>query len=165
MKLIGKGAFTKCYLNSDNKTVTLFSSDPIKECMAHGWFPDSRLFPVVTRDYENECYTMEYYPRVTSLKNNLDSGEYVLYKELRALINVPRPCNKHDLYSFWYELFESKIKRKSTQAALLGALDACANYGTDIEFEISPRNVAVKNHKLVLMDCFFIKSELSKIRS
>lgn len=47
MKLIGKGAFTKAYL-LDNGRVQLHSCCPFKECMAHGWFPESDLFPKLT---------------------------------------------------------------------------------------------------------------------
>jgi hypothetical protein len=48
---------------------------------------------------------------------------------------------------------------------MLDALDACANYGNDVCFEISPRNVAVKNGKLVLMDCFFMADKLQEIQA
>ncbi|UZT50233.1 hypothetical protein [Enterobacter phage 03_vB_Eclo_IJM] len=42
MKLIGKGAFTKCYLKDCGKRVLLVSSDPIKECMARAGFLSRR---------------------------------------------------------------------------------------------------------------------------
>jgi hypothetical protein len=44
------------------------------------------------------------------------------------------------------------------------AVEACANYGSDVMFEISPRNVAVHNGNLILLDCFFIKSKLREVR-
>jgi len=163
MKLIGKGTFTKCYLNDDGKTVTLFSSDPIKECMANGWFPRSRLFPKITYDNSNECYRMEYYPKVTSLKTSLTTAHYTIYKELKEVADICAPRNPYEWYVFWYERFETLITNKRVKEALLEALDACTNYGHDIGFEVSPGNVAVKKGKLVLLDCFFMREHLIKV--
>jgi hypothetical protein len=48
--------------------------------------------------------------------------------------------------------------------ALNEQIDGLMNYGADIRFEISPRNVAVKNGKLILLDCFFFASKLREVR-
>lgn len=162
LKLIGKGAFTKCFLNECGERVTLETVDPIKEVMAHGWFPESSLFPLIEETGLSGVYEMEYYPRVSSLKNNLDADQYGIYLTLRGLGSVFSE-NKFDLHSLWYKKFES-IECEELRDTMLEALDACSNFGSDISFEISPRNVAVKNGKLVLLDCFYQVSVLNKVR-
>ena len=160
MKLIGKGTFTHAFLIDDN-TVALHSTDPLKECMAHGWFPDNRLFPIVEQTDHN-VYTMKYYPKVRSLKNSLNERDYTLYTILRKL-RIVQPANNYMKLDAWRAAFNTIPGEYSTEReALLDALDACCNYGTDINFEISPRNVAVDNGNLVLLDCFFLTSALTK---
>lgn len=163
LKLIGQGSFTKCYqLNST--TVLLKSTDPIKEAMACGWFPDSSLFPVVENSAIDGCYEMEFYPRTRGLKTRLDSDQWQLYKDLKQLFdNRPFISNKYDAYSTWYNIFE-QLENEEVKEDLQSALDACCNFGSDINFEISPRNVAVKNGKLILLDCFFSITALEKTR-
>ncbi len=162
LKVIGKGAFSKCWLNADNVTVTLKSVCPVKEVMAMGWFPDSTLFPTLKRD--DDSYIMKYYPRVSSLRDNLDSTEYELYKELRAVhLSYNVPSNQYDGYQVLYDAF-SKLGNEDLREAMLAALDSVANCGSDIGFEISPRNVATDNGKLVLLDVFYMQSALAKVR-
>lgn len=164
MKYIGKGAFSKVFLNSDGATVTIYSSDKAKECLAMGWHDDPiGLFPTCSQlDYE--VYSMEYFPRARSLKNNLEPEQYKLYKDLRELFSsVPYIRNIHDSYSKLYTLFDESSLDNKVKESLLSMLDSLINWGTDIGFEISPRNVAVKNGKLVLLDCFFFKSDLLKL--
>lgn len=158
LKEIGRGFFTTAYLRNDNK-VLLKSTDYIKECMAMGWFPNSRLFPKVSFSDNRNEYIMKYYPRVKSLKTSLNPKDYEIYKELRAIhLNLPKG------YDSLHKVFTT-ISNKRVKEALLGALDACANYGVDVFFEISPRNVSVsKAGRLVLMDCFFMESQLLKIQ-
>lgn len=164
MKLIGKGSFTKAYLQ-DNGKVLLKSVDPIKECMAFGWFPEHRLFPAVEQ-IDTGMYEMQYYPKVASLKQNLTAEDWALYKELKALFDAYQaPSNKYDGYSTWYTAFADSDLPEEIKEVLLGALDACSNMGPDIMFEISPRNVAVDNGRLVLLDCFFQTSMLQKVRN
>ncbi len=164
LKLIGKGSFTKCYLNTCETTVTLVSRDSIKECMANGWFPDHELFPKVTLvdtlESGNSVYTMEYYPRNRGLKGHLDVDQWVIYQTLRSTMDSIRYTgNKFDSYSCVYEAF-CNIEDEGLQEVMIEALNSCADYGSDVCFEISPRNVAVKDGKLVLLDCFFLKSQL-----
>ena len=161
-KLIGRGAFTKCYLISETK-VLLESVCPIKEAMAFGWFPESTLFPEVGK-IEQFKYEMGYYPKVSSLKQNLDEDQYNIYKTLRKLAsNLPSVRNIHDSYSKLYKAFDG-LTDETLSTTMCEALDACSNYGSDIGFEISPRNVAVKDGKLILMDVFYSKSKLSEFR-
>ncbi|UZT50357.1 hypothetical protein [Enterobacter phage 04_vB_Eclo_IJM] len=76
-----------------------------------------------------------------------------------------------DLYHKWYEIFQAAHDRSETETVreglmdVLMALDACANFGSDIQFEISPRNVRAVNGKLILVDCFFLVSKLQEVRS
>jgi len=161
LKLIGKGAFTKCYLKPCGKKVYLESVDPIKEIMALGWFPDSHLFPTV--NFDGDGYEMKYYPKVKSLKNSLKPKHWELYKELREL-RVDNPRNKYDLYTLWFKEF-GKIKNTSVRRHLRSALESACNTGTDTGFEISPRNVAVSSTGgLVLLDCFYNISILNGVR-
>lgn len=162
LKLIGKGAFTKCYRLSDEK-VLLVSNDPIKECMALGWFPDSPLFPKVEFGAERGTYEMNYYPRLRGTKKFLDHDQYEIYKTLRALHErTVYRCNGN--YHKLYEAFEQNLTG-DLKETMLEALDACADMGFDVSFEISPRNIAIKDGKLILLDCFFIRSELAKTLS
>ena len=155
MKLIGEGEFTRAYLRPDGK-VLLKSICPIKECMSYGWFPESRLFPKLEHidcDDHSKFYLTEYYPKVSSLKDSLNEKHWAMYKELQKL---PKGFGvyKYDKLDFWRETFPT-LKNKRLRDTMMEALDACSNYGTSICFEISPRNVATKNGKLILLDCFF----------
>lgn len=170
MKLIGKGAFTKCFLQDCGTKVMLISKDPIKECMGWGWFPESKHFPRVTT-IDTECYEMAYIPKV-ALKANLDADNWQLYQVLRDCFSrSPVVNNKNDLYHEWYKIFSRALDISHNPVVrggledVLAALDACANYGSDIQFEISPRNVRAVNGTLVLMDCFFMVSKLNEVRS
>lgn len=169
LKLIGKGSFTKCYLNTCETSVTLVSCDPIKECMANGWFPEHELFPTVEHvDYCEQTgrniYTMEYYPRTKGLKGYLEDDQWEIYKTLKAMSNNwGFTGNKFDRYDILYNSF-SRLENEDLRDVMLEALDACSNYGADIGFEISPRNVAVKNGKIILLDCFYMVSTLEKVR-
>lgn len=166
LKLIGKGAFSKCY-QLDQNTVLLKSVCPIKECMSLGYFPDSELFPTINRlEYGDEStYIMAYYARTPSLKKSLDADQYAIYKELKNLFDnsCPNMLDKRTRYNYWLAQFSTLTP--SLADVMLDALDACANYGDCICFEISPRNVAVKNGKLVLMDCFFMMDKLQEVQA
>ena len=70
----------------------------------------------------------------------------------------------HDSMSKVYEAFAA-IEDEDLKEVMIEALEACGNYGSDVAFEISPRNVAVKDGKLILLDCFFMKSKLNQVRS
>ena len=161
LKIVGKGAFSTVY-ELNEKQVLIKSSDPIKECMSMGWFPDSRLFPKV--EYlDSETYVMQKFAKVKSPKSELTEKDYSIYLELRAL-KTGYVKNSHWANTEWHKQFDT-IKNKRVREALKDALDACCNYGSDINFEISPRNIAVKNGKLILLDCFFSISKLNEVRS
>lgn len=160
-KLIGRGAFTRAYL-LDSGRVLLKTCCPIKEAMAWGWFPASPLFPEM-KYVDVGVYEMEYYPRVPSLKKALKADQWGIYKALRDVFNgAMTPVNKADLYSYWYRRF-GELPEELAEV-MREALDACANFGSEIGFEISPRNVAVKDGNLVLLDVFFNVDKLNEVR-
>jgi hypothetical protein len=162
-KLIGRGAFTRAYL-LDSGRVLLKTCCPIKEAMAWGWFPESPLFPEM-KFVDVGVYEMEYYPRVPSLKKALKADQYALYQTLRDIFNGARgrlPKRDADLYHFWYQEFNALPEELAE--VMREALDACANFGSEIGFEISPRNVAVKDGNLVLLDVFFNVCKLNEVK-
>lgn len=162
-KLIGRGAFTRAYL-LDSGRVMLKTCCPIKEAMAWGWFPESPLFPEM-KYVDVGVYEMEYYPRVSSLKKALKPDQYAIYQALRDIFcgKVSQlPKREADFYHFWYQEFNALPEELAE--VMHEALDACANFGSEIGFEISPRNVAVKDGNLVLLDVFFNVSKLQEVR-
>lgn len=164
-RLIGEGMFTKCYL-LDNNTVQLESVDNVKECMALWGFPESYLFPTIEAgdvlDTGERLYKMRYYPKTASLKNTLEPRQWRLYQALRGL-SVGYVKKDYDLAMHWCKAFESLPDEfEEEKEALIGALDSLSNYGQDICFEISPRNVRAMDGKLLLLDCFFFRSALIK---
>lgn len=164
MKQIGKGTFTTAYLKPNGK-VLLKSIDMVKEAMAYGFFPDHRLFPNIVHVDTGDnfkYYEMEFYEQPKSLKNNLTPRQWRLYKILRSL-SIECTFNPYLLMDRWYTEFK-RIPNEfaGEREALLDALSGLSNYSTDIRFEISPRNVAVKGKKLILLDCFFFDSDLEK---
>lgn len=161
MKLIGKGLFSKVYKVSE-KQVLVKTDDPVKECFALFLSNDYDIFPDYEITENNNEYLCEYYPKVKSLKNELLPEHYAIYKELRAL-NIDRSGNRHMYYNKWREQFET-VSNETYREGLIEALDELTNYGSDICFEISPRNVAVKDGKLILLDVFFIQSAADERR-
>ena len=172
LPLIGRGMFSTVY-RKNAKTVLIKSVDPVKECMAMGWFPSSRMFPKTTRvallddDQGTALYEQRYYPKVKSLKAALKPAEWEFYQELRKAQNyvlcLPDDYKALDSLRSVISNLPSKYARK--KAALLGAIDALTNYGPDIRFEISPRNVAVHNGRLILLDCFFMAEKAKEVRT
>ena len=172
LPLIGRGAFSTVY-RKNAKTVLIKSVDPVKECMSMGWFPRSRMFPETTRvaildgDQGTALYEQRYYPKVKSLKAALKPAEWEFYRELRSMQNnVNSFLDDYKALDSLQSLVSnlpSKYARK--KSALLGAIDALTNYGPDIRFEISPRNVAVHNGSLILLDCFFMAKKEKEVRA
>lgn len=165
VKLIGSGAFTKAYL-MENGRVLLRSCDPIKEAMAYGWFPKSEYFPEVSV-LDEGVYEMQYYPRVRSLKSALAPAQWEVYKSLRNIwIEYSDKCRD---YFDWFKVFEQEAADDYNVPAdvvqlILEALDACSNCDSSVNFEIAPRNVAVQDGQLVLLDCFYLQSTLDEVR-
>lgn len=157
MKLIGKGAFTKAYLLESGR-VQLHSCCPIKECMAAGWFPESKLFPVLDL-IDSGVYEMEYLTRVTAPKRQLNENSYKLYKALQRVFG--EYCMN---YFEIYKSLEKHLNGFTELEEILEALDACSNFGTELGFEISPRNISVDEEgNLIMADCFFHRPTLRKV--
>lgn len=157
MELIGKGAFSKVY-KLNEKQVLIKSVCYAKECISLNI--NSKWFPKLERTDYNE-YICEYYPKVKSLKEALKPEQYKIYQELRKL-NVY--CNNsYDYLDGWRKEFK-KLKNTSLKNSLLEVLTDLSNYGTQIGFEISPRNVAVKNGNLILLDVFYMRDQLERVR-
>lgn len=160
MKLIGKGAFTKAYL-LDNGKVQLHSCCPIKEVMSLGWFPESRLFPTISR-VDSEVYEMDYLTRVTAPKRQLCEGDYKLYKALQVVDYDHSAGDYHGIY----KSLEKNLAGFAELEEILEALDGCSNIGSEIGFEISPRNIAVTaDGHLIMADCFFCIKTLERLRN
>lgn len=167
LKKLGKGLFTECFELNDSE-VLLVSEDPLKEVYSMGWLCDT-LFPVTEKiDYLSSgesVYKMKRYTKVSSLKNSLEAEQYEIYKTLRKVQDVLQcPRNLYDSYNAVHEAF-STIENEELRDKMIEALDDVANYGSDVMFEISPRNVAVDNGKLILLDCFFMRSKAKEMRS
>lgn len=159
-RAFARGAFTKAYKSIDGTQVKLISSCPMKEAMAFGWCGDSDLLPQI-KQIDTQEYIMPYYDRIRALKRTLTPEHYAFYQELRAL-----PWNQDtsiDSFFHWHKQFDT-LTNETLREEIKEILDGMANYGTDIAFEISPRNIAVVNGKLILMDCFFSINALLNLR-
>ena len=101
-----------------------------------------------------------------SLKKSLRPRQYRLYILLKAISNDRGTvANKYAEYSKWYEKLSQLPSEFSRERdVILDGLDGCTNTGSDIAFEISPRNVAVDNGFLVLLDVFFNIGTLHEVR-
>lgn len=164
--LIGKGTFSTVYRKGSSKKVTVLSNDPVKECMSLGWFPKTRLFPKVERCFHpgtRQAYSMKFYSKVRAPKRELNARSYELYRVLKELVDdygYSRSLTPYEQWSAAFNTLPAKFSRE--KAHLLAALDALSNYGSDACFEISPRNIAkTASGKLVLLDCFFMRSALT----
>ena len=170
LKLIGKGLFSRVYDKGDD-SVLIYSKDHAKECLAMQWHDNSMgLFPVIEKidylDNGQSIYQCKKYTKVRSLKNSLDTDQHTLYLELRALFSsLCYPHNRNYNYHYLRDTFNASSIDECVKSSILDFLDALGNYGTDMYFEISPRNVAVDKGKLVLLDCFFFGSQAIKARS
>jgi hypothetical protein len=159
LPLVGRGAFSRVY-KKDARTVLIVSRDKAKEAMASAEWPPSRLFPRIKKISEG-YYEALYYPKVRSLKETLKPRHYALYRHLVALSSsYTLGCGYRSLHSG----FSQNLKGyRSQREAILGALDALANYSSDVCFEISPRNVATTpSGNLILLDCFFFRHQLRR---
>lgn len=154
LPLVGKGLFSKVY-KLNEKQVLIKSCCNVKECISMEWH-SSTVFPKLECT-EYQTYVCEYYPKVKSLKESLKPLHYKIYLELKSL-SIGYVDNFYDFADHWANAF-STITNKKYRLALQNMLECLRNYGSDISFEISPRNVAVKDGKLILLDVFFMISQ------
>ena len=164
--ILGKGEFSTVYdLGSE---VGIISRDPIKGAYSDNHeislFPELEYIEAV--DHIFRAYKMEKMEKVTAPKKQLSAPDYKIYKTLRDLMQDcagQLPRNIFDLYSFWYKKFNT-IQDENLRDIMLEMIDHLADYTECMSFEISPRNIAIKNGKLVLLDVFFCVRELRKGR-
>jgi len=165
LKQIGKGAFSKVYRKSEKK-VLIKSIDSVKECMSHGWFPTTSLFPTIRQVGRSDCgtykfYEQKFYSKVKRIIGVLSSFELEFYRCLRQLYTPCRNVKTCQFIEHWHKQFATIPNKFSTKRKhLRSAVDALSDYGFDIQFEISPRNIAIQGDKLVLLDCFFFETKL-----
>lgn len=172
LKRIGKGMFSTVYQREGSNFVYVVSSCYAKECMSMSWFDGGELFPTIEQvDSEGlglnvpegcRVYKMPYYDVSRSVLSKLDEQNKKLYRALRKLAEGGLVG-----YNNIYEAF-SRYDNGLTKAqrnTLKDALNRMSDYGGDVCFEISPRNVAILGGKLVLLDCFFFTSQLELARS
>ena len=158
--------FTTAYL--DNNTVTLVTDDPIKECAAIFGLAHGRLFPSVIyhEQLENGKFVllMNYYPRVKgSLKEAMDKEDYKIYSQLRKMCkDCPVQGSQWGRFDYYYNAFKGFPEWVCEE--LTEALDSCRNYSDNIMIEVSPRNIAVSDGKLILLDIFFCKYKADEKR-
>ena len=160
---VKQGHFTTAYLYEEQGKVILESRCYIKECMALGWFPDSELFPSIKFadiddvNTEFKVYEMPLYICGRSLKANVCKEDYEgIYVPLRKIQYVS------DYVDFEEQLTTVGVSEEAKED-LLEAYSACTNYGSDVGWEISPRNVAATAEgRLILLDCFYIKSQIRR---
>ncbi len=163
MKRIGKGMFTTCYLKECGKRVQLRSVDRVKECQALWGFPEHRLYAPVER-IEPGVYEMDYLPRPSSLKRELIARDWELYKILRQHLHCT--VRNYDGLTAKLDALATRFPQYAEEFAVMqDAADALCNWMHDIGFEISPRNVTVKNSRLVLLDCFYSVSDCDAVWS
>lgn len=166
-KKVKYGAFSKVTIYDDNPMVDILTEDHAKEAMVLGWFPDHPLFPEVLYSYKpNVTYHMKKYD-TKFIKANLDPDQWQLYQLIKKIYKewLWLDSSKYTVPELG-TLFEShrSLLGDDITDALIGASDAMGNYSYRVGFEISPRNCAVDNGKLILLDCFFNPEQLEQIR-
>lgn len=154
-KLIGKGVFSRVYDNNDG-TVSVLTCDPLKNC--YSIFPNDLTPEILDYEYLGDnmyLLQMPKYTKVTSPKKQLNSHSYELYQWLRQA----KPTN--NTYNTLFPYFENCPFDKYKED-LQDLLSSIINYEyCELGFEISPRNIAVKDRgDIVLLDLFFSKKVL-----
>ncbi len=170
MKRIGTGMFSQVYRETET-TVYIKSCCQAKEVLAHGWLPqESGRFPE-TEFISCGEYRQKYYPRVSI--SHLCPQDRKLYNTLCKLWKAAWqsgdwPVNTADMYSFWYDRFTAAKDEHPEFAGefdtLLEALDAMSNMDSSVSFEISPRNIAIDNGRLIYLDVFYFAKHAERLR-
>jgi len=158
-KQIAKGSFTRCYKKENEDFVTLSSVCPSKLMLSEvGEHYD--LYPTL-QEIAPEIYRCEYFKKVDSLKKNLGDRDWKLYQTLRKYLN-----GSQGIYNIQDNLYriEGKISDAHFEEIEYSVQDAANYLCEDACFEISPRNVAAKNGKLILLDVFFSARTLAEVQ-
>ena len=166
LPIIGRGAFTKCYELNPND-VLLLSCDPVKECNALGWMPDSdRLVSLERVDYDG-IFTLYKAPKLPKFKvSDLSLSEYALYKQLKKFYSsLSWPQNDYNRLPYFSDQLNASELPEEVKELLIDCAEACMNFGQKFGFEFSPRNLSTKDGKLVFLDCFYLLDTLQSVRT
>lgn len=159
--------FTICYRIEGTDRVLLDTICPIKHMIADGLFPKSQLLPKFNyHNYDNHDFLeAEFYPKVRSLKNNLDPDQWKKYQILRKLYMSTsiRDIPIDNLSEFWENKFK-ELEDIELRDLMVGCMQVCSQYIDTVCFEISPRNVAVKDGKLILLDVLYDTNLLNELK-
>lgn len=166
LPIIGRGAFTKCFELNANE-VLLLSCDPIKECNALGWMPDSdRLVSLERVDYDG-IFTLYKAPKLPKFKaGDLSLPEYALFKQLKKFYHaLSWPQNDHKRLPYFIDQLGASDLPDEVKELLSDCAEACMSFGQKLGFEFSPRNLSTKNGKLIFLDCFYLLNTLQSVRT
>jgi len=163
MAFLGRGFFTTAWKDLEG-SVTLISSDPLKEALA--LFADQSL-PHVPKIERLECdrpdgsqaYRMPYYERLTAKHKEAWRIYRGLEKAWTSMACKP-PHEPRLAIDKSEKILDDLIVAAEVPASVTGALrsmlDAASNYGSGIALEFAPRNLAVDSEgNLILLDVMF----------
>ncbi len=166
LPIIGRGAFTKCYELNPHE-VMLLSCDPIKECNALGWMPDSdRLVNLERVDYDG-IFTLYKALKLPKFKvGDLSLPEYALFKQLKKFYHsLSWPTNDYPRLPYFIDKLNASELPEEIKELLGDCAESCMNYGQKFGFEFSPRNLSTQNGNLVFLDCFYLLDTLQSVRT
>lgn len=160
---VRKGKYSIVYVFDD--IALIHSKDPIKECLSLNWFPDSIHVPEVNDSNIQsdkagfKVYEMPLYETNRSVKSLICQDDYFnIYLPLRKLMtNINWDYNNpYKWQNNFYDAVQQTELTIDIKDLIVSCYEACMNYSSKVMFEISPRNVAAKDGRLILLDCFFI---------
>ena len=159
-KRIGTGSFSQAYQQKDGKVI-IVSDDPVKKLMSKGVLPDHRMFPKVTMiapetRRTDGIYEMEYYSIVRDMpeeeiRKQLSKRQWYLLSTLRTIY-----CANGSPEEIKKQLTRQMAKCFHREMHLLfTAIDAVHATGVRANCEFQCMNLAVRDGKIVFLDCFF----------
>lgn len=157
-----RGTFSRVTFSDCGKFAKVTTQDMAKECHALWGFGESDMWPEIERvhDMENptsddQVFVMPKYDQPRSLKSALLPEEWAKYQALRK-------CPWHMVgYRKFFDLYKlAQTLPHGLDSVICEALDSLANYGDTWAIEVSPRNVAVKDGRLILLDIFYDRKVL-----
>jgi len=159
-----RGAFSKVTFSECGKFAKITSQDMAKECLVMWGYGESDMWPEIERQYDMETqdsddqvFVMPKYDQPRSLKAALLPEEWEKYQALRK---TPWHMAGYGKFCELYRLAQTLPYGLSD--VICEALDSLANYGDTWAIEVSPRNVAVKNGRLILLDIFYDRKALRR---
>jgi hypothetical protein len=157
MKIVGKGKFSRVYEDpNDKKRVIIKSTCWVKECLSQNWMPESNMYPSVVREDGDFSYSMMRYEQPRSIKCALTPHHYKMYGQLRDFAEAMQThSDNRPTMDRLDSLFVDLNIMPKLEQLIRDSVDALSNYGQHPRFEISPRNIAVLDSKLILLDVWF----------